>query len=238
MGLTEHLGELRNRIIAVAVALVAFTVVSFIYVEPIVSALLDRGSGFTFVYLSPSELVTSYMKLAVIMGVVLTSPLILYHIWGFLKPGLLAREKQMGFGAMLGGLVFFILGALFAYYIAVPFTLEFFVNFNTSDRIEATISFESYMSYIINTMLAFGIVFEMPILTVLLSQLGMLKPEMMVRFRRYAIPLIFVIAMVITPPDVFSQVMVAIPMIALFEISVVACRVMVRRRLRTAAAVE
>lgn len=230
MGLTDHLGELRSRIIIVAVAFGVFTIGSFIFVDPIVTAMMGRSKGFSFVYLSPAELVTSYVKLAVIMGIVLSSPVILYQIWGFLKPGLHVNEKRAGFGALLGGMVFFVLGAVFAYFVAIPFTLDFFLNFDTTGMISPMISFENYMSYIINTMLAFGAVFEMPVLTLLLSQLGILKPAAMVKFRKYAILLIFIVAAVITPPDVFSQVMVAVPMILLFEISVGVCRVIMKRK--------
>ncbi len=233
MALTDHLGELRRRIIIVAVSLVVFFAAIFIFlIETIVKSMLSLAEGFQFIYIEPSELVTSYIKLAFVISLVVSSPIILYQIWGFLKPGLKTSEKRAGFGSLLGGFVFFALGITFAYLVAIPFTLDFFVRFETTGMISPMISFENYMSFIINTMLAFGCVFEMPILTVLLSQIGILKPRFMLRFRKYAIFLIFIIAAVITPPDVFSQIMVAIPMMLLFEISIGVCKLIVRRKER------
>ena len=120
--------------------------------------------------------------------------------------------------------MFFLLGALFCFLVVLPITLQFFYNFNGSTEITASISFNNYMNFILGMVVAFGIVFEMPVLSFLLARLGLLKPEWLVSARKYAILLVFIVAAVITPPDVVSQLMTAVPMLVLYEISIFVSR--------------
>ena len=238
MSLFGHLGEFRKRLGRVAGVLVLAFVVSYLFIEPVVTALVKLGSGFEFIYTSPTELLTSYIKVSLIMALVLSSPVIIYQIWAFVSPGLKSNEKRVGFGALVGGLGFFILGALFAYFVVIPFTLNFLLNFDSVGLIDPLISFSNYVSFLVSTMLAMGLVFEMPVLTVLLTMLGILKPKFLVKSRKYAILLIFIIAAIITPPDVISQVTVAVPMLLLYELSLVLCRLLFRRKEAKKAAEE
>lgn len=230
MSLSGHLSEIKSRLTWIIVIFVLSVVVGSIFVDVIVTEFVRKGSGFNFVYISPAELVTAYVKIVLIAGLVVTSPVILYQIWGFVSPALKQSEKRMGFFAMLGGAGFFLLGAAFAYFAAAPFTINFFVNFDTTGLIDAQISFESYIDFMLSLLVTFGLVFEMPMLTLFLSQLGIVKPQFLIKTRKYAILVIFIIAAVITPPDVVSQVTVALPMIILYEISIMVCRVIVKRK--------
>lgn len=230
MSLTSHLSELKTRISRIVIAFVAMVIVCSFFVETLVSEFIRKGEGFNFIYISPAELVTCYVQITLLAALVLAAPLILSELWGFVKPGLLQSEKRAGFLSLLGGTVFFILGAVFAYLVAAPFTLNFFATFGTTGQIDAQISFQSYVNFLLSTLLTFGLVFEMPMLTLFLSQLGIIKPKFLIKTRKIAVLLIFIIAAVITPPDIISQVAIAIPMLLLYEISILVCKVITKRK--------
>lgn len=236
MSLMGHLGEFRKRLTKIVGIVLLTFIVSYLFIEPIVTALVNLGTGFEFIYTSPTELLTTYIKISFIMGLVLASPFIAFEIWAFVKPGLKPNEKRVGLGALVAGLGFFLVGALFAYFVMIPFTLNFLLNFDTVGLIDPLISFSNYISYIVSTLVAMGLVFEMPVLSVMLTSLGILKPTLLVKARKYAILVIFIIAAIITPPDVISQVMVGIPMIILYEISIaLSKRVFAKKQARAAA---
>lgn len=232
MSLVGHLREFRNRIALSVVVLVVAFFVCFAIIKPLANAMLQMGldSGFQYVYLSPSELLTSYFKLSMVLAVVVVSPLLLFQIWGFIAPALTKREKHAIRPALLGGIFFFVLGALFSYKVALPFMIQFLVNFSESDFIRSAISVASYLDFMIGMLLTFGVVFEEPMLAFVLTKLGVLNPQILRKMRSYAIPIIFVIAAVITPPDVVSQFMIAVPMIGLYELSILISAFVAKRR--------
>ena len=240
MSLVGHLKEIRNRIALVAVALIVAFVVCFTFIKPLATKLLEMGQkfGFQYVYLSPSELITSYFKLSLILAVVIISPLLLAQIWGFLAPALTKREKKAIGPAFAGGLVFFFIGAVFSYLIAIPFMIQFLINYSRSDMIASAISVASYLDFMVGMVLTFGLVFEMPMLEFVLSNLGILTPEILKKLRSYAVVLIFIVAAVITPPDVVSQFMIAVPMLGLYELSIAISAVISRRRAKREAMEE
>ena len=196
---------------------------AFAFIQKFVDLMLRLSEGFNFVYLTPSELVMSYLKLSVVLGLVLASPIILWQLWQFVAPGLEGNERRSALTAVVAGFVFFLIGALFCYFIVLPMTLQFFYNFNGSKEITASISFDSYMNFVLSMLLVFGVIFEMPVLCFLLSRLGFLKVEWLKAGRKFAVLIIFILAAIITPPDVVSQVMTALPMIGLYELSIFVC---------------
>jgi len=230
MTVAGHLTELRKRLFWSVLVFVACSVASFVFIQRFVDVALALSPQFDFVYLSPSELVTSYMKLALVLGLVFSSPFILWQIWAFIAPGLTRRESRAAGSAVVAGFVFFLIGAAFCFFVILPITLKFFYDFNGSLDITANISFNSYMSFILGMLVAFGVVFEMPVLCALLARLGLVGPGILVKGRKYAILLIFILAAIITPPDVVSQVMTAVPMIALYELSIAVSRAAYRKR--------
>jgi sec-independent protein translocase protein TatC len=233
MSLTGHLKELRNRILIVIAGLFAGLLICFNYAGPIVNLLTEQGTelGYQFVYLSPQALFMQYIKVALIGAVCLGSPVILYEIWAFIRPGLERKENFVFFFAMVAGLFFFVLGAGFAYKIALPFMLYFFIHVNASTSIIASISIESYLSFIMTIFITFGAVFEMPVVTVILTQLGLMRPEWMIKGRSVVIVVIFIVAAIITPPDVVSQIMIALPMLLLYQLSIWLCRIFRKRKI-------
>lgn len=232
MSLVDHLSEFRKRLIIVIVFFLISAVISFNFVQFFVNALIDLAQGYNFVYLAPSELIMQYVKIALICGVSLTSPIILFELWMFVCPGLKKKEKFSVFMAFLCGFAFFCLGAIFAYSIMIPIMLQFFLKIDSTQTIQPMISFANYLSFITSNLITFGIVFEMPVITTLLASLGILKPEWLSKGRGTIIVVIFVVAAFLTPPDIVSQFLIALPMIGLFELSVLLCKILVFRRKR------
>ena len=234
MTLVGHLKEIRNRIAVSVIVLIVAFFVCFSIIKPLANGMLEMGlnSGFQYVYLSPSELLTSYFKLALILAVVVTSPVLIFQVWGFISPALSDKEKRAIRPALLGGIAFFCMGAAFSYFVALPFMIQFLVNFSQSDFIHSSISVASYLDFMIGMLLTFGLVFEEPMLAFVLTSLGALSPQVLRAVRSYAIPIIFFLAAIITPPDVVSQFMVAVPMIVLYELSILISAAVYRRKQR------
>lgn len=233
MGLSDHLREFRNRLAIVLIIFIVALLASFSFSNEIFSALQTLANGlYDFQIISPSEQFTQYIKLSLLVGLCVDSPFILYELFAFASPGLKSNEKRFLMFLLITGFGFFVMGAVFAFKIMLPFMLQFFAGFNQSPDIVMNVTIEKYITLCTSTMLTLGIVFEMPVLTLLLTQLGLLKPDWLVKSRRAMIVVVFLVAAIITPPDVVSQVMVAIPMLILYEISVFFCRIVYKQRLK------
>ena len=232
MSLSGHLKELRNRIIICVICLVVFFLLGLHFAPNVVDTLTGIGKqyGYQFVYIAPQELLLQYFSIALVTGVVLSLPLILFHIWAFVQPGLKENENGLFLGAMIAGLFFFVLGVLFAYKIMLPFMLQFLIKQGQGTDYVASVSIANYISFLLLIFTIFGFIFEMPLLSVILSRLGILTPKVMRKIRGGAIIAIFVVAAIITPPDIVSQVMVAVPMVLLYELSIGLSILFQRRR--------
>ncbi|WP_207642848.1 twin-arginine translocase subunit TatC [Clostridium polynesiense] len=229
--LVGHLAELRKRLIICAAALIVLSSVSYMYIKPVVMEILKPAGKYEFIYLTPSELFLSYIKLSLIAGTTLAAPIIFLEIWIFIKPALKKEEKRYIFLSLMGGSLLFLIGVTFAYKVVIPFTLEFFSNMNI-DEVKPMISFQSYIGFITTLILCFGIVFELPILMILLTQFGILKVRFLKKNRKYIILIVFIIAAIITPPDIISQVLIAGPMLLLFEFGVVLSKIIEKKKNR------
>ncbi|GAA0725644.1 twin-arginine translocase subunit TatC [Clostridium malenominatum] len=227
--LIEHLSELRKRLFIIILSLIITSSGSYYYVEKLVKELVKYTNYLDFVYLTPSELFLTYIKISLVMGIVISSPILLRQIWLFLKPGLTKRERRYITLSLLGGVLFFAAGVIFAYLLVIPVTIKFFTGF-TLEGITPTISFRSYVDFICSLLLAFGLVFEMPILSVLLTKFGLINSIMLRKNRKMVILVIFVVAAIITPPDVISQLLLAMPMMILFEISIWLSKIVGRKK--------
>ena len=225
MPLTGHLKELRNRIFVCLGFFFAAFLLGMNRAPAFVQFLLKMGeeNKYRFIYISPQELLLEYVSVAVVFAVILSLPVLLYEIWAFLCPGLTPTERVMILLAMVFGLLFAFLGILFAYKVLLPFMLYFLYSLGAESGIEASVSVQNYISFLMTIFIIFAVIFELPVVTVTLTRLGILKVDWMKRFRKFVIILIFFIAAIITPPDVVSQVMVAVPMVLLYEMSIVLC---------------
>lgn len=232
MSLTGHLKELRNRVVVSLVVLIAGMIFCFSYAERVVTMLTDIGVqfGYEFVYIRPQELLLVYFSISLIGALVIALPVIAYEIFAFCGPGLKKREKAFLLLAMIFGTIFFGLGVLFVYKIMMPFMLRFLISFSHQVIVSASISIQEYMTFMMSVFLIFGVIFELPVLSVILTGLGLIKPQWLIKARKVMIVVIFFMAAVFTPPDIVSQIMVAIPIILLYELSIILSRICYRFR--------
>jgi len=222
--LTAHLQELRKRLILSFIAVGGGFALCYTFAEKIfdilAAPLLEMmPQGGSLIFTSVAEAFFTYMKVAFVAGLILASPFVLYQIWAFVAPGLYRHEKKYVVPFVLAGSFFFALGIFFGYYVALPIGFKFLLGFAT-DFIKPLPSMKEYLSFSIKFLLAFGLVFEFPVVLVLLARIGVVDARTLARQRKYAILLIFVFAAILTPPDIVSQVIVALPMIGLYELSI------------------
>jgi sec-independent protein translocase protein TatC len=229
MSFWDHLSEMRFRLLVSAAALLAGTIACFAFVEPAAALILQPAGDMRFVYLSPPELFMSYLRISLTGGLVLASPVILFQAWLFARPGLSKRERSALLAGLILGAGFFIIGAVFSFLVVVPFTLRFFSNYQ-SESVVAMYSISEYIGFVGSMVFSFGMAFEMPMVATLLSALGIVTGTGLAKVRGIAILVIFIAAAVLTPPDVVSQVMLGVPMVLLFELSVLLARGQEKRR--------
>ncbi len=232
--LTAHLQELRKRLIASLIAVGVAFIFCYAFADSIFNILAYpllrmMPPGGSLIFISVAEAFFTYMKVAFIAGLILVSPFILYQIWAFVAPGLYQKEKRYVIPFVLGGSFFFALGVLFGYFVAIPLGFKFLLGYAT-EFIKPMPSMKEYLSFSIKFLLAFGLVFEFPVVLVLLAKIGIIDARMLARQRKYAILLIFVFAAVVTPPDLISQVLMALPLMALYEMSILLSKVFGKKR--------
>jgi len=226
MPFTQHLEELRKRLIISAIAIGIGFLIGYFFKERIFEWLmrpllqvLPKGESQKLIYTAPHEAFVTYLKVSFIAGVGLASPVIIYQIWRFIAPGLYQNERRYLVPIVLFSTIFFLGGAMFGYFVVFPFGFQFFVSF-ANDFITPMISTREFTSFATRLLFAFGLVFEMPIFAFFLARIGLLNAKFMRKQRKYAILFIFVAAAVLTPPDVISQLLMAMPLLVLYEISV------------------
>lgn len=225
----EHLNELRKRLIIIFLTIVICSIVSYTYIDTIIEYTVKPAKQMEFIYLSPPELFLAYVKIALVVGGIIASPVIMIQIWLFIKPGLKKKERKYLIFSLFMGIVFFLLGVSFAYLIIIPMTINFFVKM-AANQIEPLFSFANYISFFSSLLLCFGLVFQLPLLIILLSQLRLVSAKTLRRYRKVFVLLMFIVAAILTPPDIVSQVLMAGPMIILYELSVSISSIIERRR--------
>ena len=227
MSLSGHLRELRNRILICVILLVVVFGVCLSFAPHIVTALTNMGQryNYVYVYIAPQELFLVYMNVALVGAVVVCFPVLAYQIYAFCSPGLSRKERGYISGSLVAGALCFLAGVAFAYFISLPFMLRFLIQFTGQVDVAASISIQQYVSFLLTVFVIFGLVFELPVVSVLLTGLGLVRAEWLVKGRKVMIVIIFVLAAIITPPDIVSQIMVAVPMLGLYEISIALSRV-------------
>jgi sec-independent protein translocase protein TatC len=232
MPFLEHLGELRKRIMWSLTALLIGIVVA-LPIKGYVITYLEKpitDSKQTLVYLTLTEAFWVEMKVALILGLFIASPLILWQIWAFIAPGLYSHEKKYALPFVLIGSVMFIGGGVFALKVVTPFAIQFLLSYSRPG-LTPMISVGSYIDFLLKFTLAFGVVFELPLGITLASRMGLVTPQMLARNRKYAILINFIVAAVLTPtPDIFNQCLMAGPLILLYEVGIISARIFGRAR--------
>lgn len=225
---TAHLKELRNRLIISLAGIGIGFFISYLLAERIflilaTPLLKTMGQGHKLIYTSLPEAFMSYFKISLAMGVMIAFPVIIYQIWKFVSPGLGDSERKYTIIFMgLSSLLFFG-GAFFGYFVILPLALKFLLGF-AAQSLKPLVTIKSYLVFASKALLAFGIAFEMPFFLIFLSKMNILTYQDLRARRRYYILLVFVIAAILTPPDIISQVMLAVPLILLYEIGVLGAR--------------
>lgn len=224
MGLMDHLSELRARLVRACLAVMAGFIACWAVVDPIFDALVNPllkvlPEGSHAIYTTLPEGFFTRMHISFVAGVFVSSPVIFYQVWAFIAPGLYEEEKQDIIPIAIMSALFFLSGGAFCYFVVFPNAFAFFVSYAT-DSIVAMPKISDYLSLVLKLILAFGLVFEMPLFAFFLARLGIITAELMRKVRRYAILGIFIVAAILSPPDVVSQLLMACPMLILYEISI------------------
>ncbi len=233
MPFLEHLEELRWRLVRSIVAVIIAAVVAFFISDWVLDFLLqpfraavrmqagNGGEGVNpqLIFLAPTEGFMVRIKLALFAGLFFSLPYVFWQLWQFVAPGLLEHEKRYIPRIVAFSTLFFFAGAYFCYAVVLRYGLNFLLSYQSADLV-AQITIKEYLRFVTLLILTFGAVFEMPILTYFLTRMGLLTPAFMRQKRRYSIVAIFIVAAIITPPDVFTQLMLAGPLIVLYEVSI------------------
>jgi sec-independent protein translocase protein TatC len=226
---TAHLEELRQRLIVCFIAVGIGFVLSYgfkeklfqILTRPLISVM---HAGDKIIFTGLPEAFFTYLKVAFLSGIMISVPVILYQFWMFVAPGLYDKERRLLVPIVLLSSFFFIGGALFGYFIVFPFGFKFFLGFAT-ETIQPLPSMREYLSFSAKLLLAFGLVFELPLLVTFLAKMGLVSVDFLKKNRKYALLLFFIFSAILTPPDVVTQIMMAFPLMVLYEISIIGARI-------------
>ncbi len=236
--LTEHLAELRKRLINSLIALAVGAIAVFMKVEfffQIFQEPLKKAfPKMKLVALTPTESFFTALKISLLVGFVLASPIVFYQVWKFIEPALYEEEKKLVVPFVFFTTLFFTLGVTFAFFGVLPLAIKFLITYGYEYlQVEAMISVSSYISFLIRLLLAFGLAFELPVILALLSRLGLVSPEGLSKFRPYFVVGAFTFAALITPPDIISQIFLALPLVIFYEISIYASKILYPKSLKS-----
>jgi len=259
MTFLEHLEELRWHLIRSFIAVIAGAIIAFIFKDIIFGSVILAPNSPDFftnrllcrladlvnvpvlcINQTPIELIsikmsgqfTTHINISIVSGIILAFPYIFWEFWSFFRPALYEKERKYARGAVFSASLLFLSGILFGYFIIIPLSINFLGTYSVSDLVHNQININSYIGSITSIALASGITFELPIIVFFLARIGVITPEFMRKYRRHAIVIILVVAAIITPPDVFSQILVTLPLLVLYEVSIfIAARVIRKRKL-------
>jgi sec-independent protein translocase protein TatC len=233
---TEHLGELRDRLVRCFIAVgIGFVGAYFfkeqlfeILIAPLVTAMGDNENT-RMIFTGLPEAFFTYLKVALLTGVILATPVLFYEFWMFVSPGLYRTEKKFFLPVVFLSVFFFAVGSSFGYFIVFPYGFKFFLGFAT-ENIHAMPSMKEYLGFSSKMLLAFGFVFELPLVLTFLARMGIVSVPFLKKNRKYALLLFFVGAALITPPDVVTQIMMALPLMVLYEISIIGAKLFGKKK--------
>jgi len=250
MSFLQHLGELRKKITVSLIALCVTFVISFNYSEQIMKFLMfplrytldfsvknmylyfvyqDKLNNTKLIFLSPTEGFWMNMKIAMVAALILALPILFQQLWSFISPGLHAKEKKYVVPFMVTATGLFLTGAAFCFFIVLPFAMGFLLSYKIGDFMMPMLSVGLYVDFCLKFILAFGAVFELPIIIIFFTKMGFVTPKTLAKHRKYAVLLAFVVAAILTPtPDAFNQTLMALPMIVLYEVGILMSRIFIR----------
>lgn len=236
----SHLKELRDRLLICSIAVAVAFVFTYLFKEKVFDFLMQpfirvMPPGSSFIFTGVTEAFVTYFKISLVAALFVGAPVILYEFWMFVAPGLYEKEKRYVYPFIFYGSVCFLCGALFCYFVAMPNIYGFFVSYGTGFVIPMP-DIKSYMSLTLKMLILFGLIFELPLVVYYLSRAGIINAGMLASKRRYAILAIFIISAIITPPDVVSQVLIALPFWGLYELGILIARIFGKKEIQDAKA--
>jgi sec-independent protein translocase protein TatC len=247
----EHLGELRKRLIRIVLSVLVMSIVAFVNRDIIFDKIIlapKDGDFITYRWLCKlgawlhvdslcmtdthiklinfnlSGQFMTHMTISMVVGLILAMPYIFWQLWQFVKPALYEQERKYARTAVFIMSALFIIGVVFSYFFMVPWTLNFLGTYQVSSLVENQIALNSYISTVVSVILSVGATFELPVVIFVLAKLGIISPQFLIKNRKYAFVIVLIIAAIITPPDVFSQIIVTIPLWALYEASIIVAK--------------
>lgn len=222
MSLIEHVTELRRRLLIVAISFVVFFIAGFFLAKPAIVYLqgTDEAKELTLNAFNLTDPLYVFMQFAFIIGLVLTSPIILFQLWAFVSPGLYEKERKVTLGYIPIAIMLFLAGVSFSYYILFPFVVDFMKRISNDLDVNQVIGINEYFHFLLQLTIPFGLLFQMPVILMFLTRLGIVTPMFLAKIRKYAYFTLLVIAALITPPELLSHMMVTVPLLILYEISI------------------
>jgi sec-independent protein translocase protein TatC len=257
MSFLEHLEELRWHLIRSILAIVVCAIAAFIFKDIIFDKIIlapkspefwtnrvlcTLGKKYDILKLCinsvPLEIISVklsgqfniHIAVSLVAGLIIAFPYVFLQFWNFVSPALHSKERKYARGAVITSSALFLLGVVFGFFLIVPFTVHFLGSYSVSPEVSNKINLISYVSTITSVVLASGIIFELPIVVYFLTKIGLVTPVFLRKYRKHAIVIVFIVAAIITPPDVFSQTLVAIPLLALYEVSIYVSKAVEKRR--------
>jgi sec-independent protein translocase protein TatC len=260
MSFLEHLEELRWHIIRSVLSIIILTVVAFLFKDIIFNKIIlapkspdfwtnrmfcqfghwllgadndilcINRTPFQLININMSGQLTTHIAVSIIAGLILSAPVILWEFWRFFRPALYTTERKYARGAVLWSSMLFFTGVIFGFFMIVPLSLHFLGSYEISEQVLNQINVRSYIGTLSSIVLASGAIFELPLLTYVLTKIGVITPSFLIKYRKHSIVVIFIAAAIITPPDIFSQTLVAIPLLLLFEIGIVISKSVYRNK--------
>lgn len=230
LNLVDHLDELRKRILITLGTFVIFFILGFVYVEDIYNWFV-RDLEVKLIALGPGDIIWVYLMLASIVAIAGTIPILALQIWLFVKPALRPNERKISLSYIPALFVLFIVGLSFGYFIIFPMVLEFIVQLG-GEMLVTNFTAENYFRFVMNMTIPFGVLFELPVVIMFLTSLGIINPFVLAKIRKYAYFVLIIIAVIITPPDFISDFLVTIPLLFLYEISISLSKIVYKRKLK------
>lgn len=230
LNLIDHLDELRKRLIVSVVAFLVFFVIGFMYVGDIYNWFV-RDLDVKLVVLGPSDIIWIYFMIASIIAIAGTIPILAYQIWSFVKPALKPIERKISLSYIPALFILFVGGLAFGYFVIFPVILNFLVELS-GDMVVTNFTADKYFRFIMHTTLPFGFLFELPVVSMFLTSLGVINPYVLQKLRKYAYFLLVIVGVLISPPDIMSDVLVTIPLLILYEISINMSKIVYKRKMK------
>ncbi len=230
MNYIAHLSELRNRLIVTAICFIVFFVIGFVYIKDIYWFFVS-DIDLELTAISPMEIIWIYFSMAGLVALVGTIPILTYQIWAFIKPGLHPHERKATLGYIPAIFLLFIGGLVFGYFLFVELIMPFLLSLNDG-MFNIMFTVDRYFKFLFRVTIPIALLFEMPIIVMFLTSLGVLTPDFMIKNRKYAYFILIVIGVLITPPDFILQLVVAVPLILVYEVSVQMAKIVYRRKMK------